>query len=89
MDTTQLEIPTEARTNGERSAQAAILGTVLGTFRLALADRALLWAALLAAIGFAAWAMAAPTPLRLGAAAGYAVLIFWPLLFLQQRRRDG
>mgnify|MGYP000541164007 CR=1 FL=1 len=45
MDTTQLEIPTEARTNGERSAQAAILGTVLGS-RLTLSLRRLLAAGL-------------------------------------------
>jgi hypothetical protein len=65
----------------------AILGTVLGTIRLALADRALIWAALLAAIGFAGWAMADPTWPRLIAAAGYAGLVFWPVLFKDHMTR--
>lgn len=86
MTAAQMEIPTEARANGER-ATAAVLGTVLATIRLALADRALVWAALLAAIAFTAWALAAPSPWRLGGAAGYAALIFWPVLFLDAQRR--
>jgi hypothetical protein len=65
----------------------AVLGTVLGTIRLALADRALVWAALLAAIAFTGWALADPTMPRLIAAGGYAALVLWPVLFLNHLKR--
>lgn len=81
MDATDLEAPRERMAG-------AVLGTVLGTIRLALADRALVWVALLAGIGFTGWALARPELPRLAGVAGYVVLIFWPLLFLQHQRRS-
>lgn len=68
-------------------ATRAVLGTVLGTIRLALADRALIWAALMGALWFTAWAMLRPEPWRLAAAAGYAAMVWWPLLFREHTRR--
>lgn len=75
---------TENQTQQGPSMDRAVLGTILGTIRLALADRSLTWVGLLAAIGFGAWAMANPTEFRLGCAAGYAVLVFWPILYKQR-----
>jgi hypothetical protein len=85
MSTTQMDL--EAHRPHEGATRAA-LGTVLGTIRLALADRALLWVALLAGIAFTAWALARPDVPRLCGVAGYVVLIFWPLLFIQHQRRS-
>ena len=66
------------------TVQKHVLGTVLTTIRLALADKALTWVALLGCLGFTGWALLNPEPFRLGGAAGYAVLVFWPVLFKQK-----
>lgn len=79
MSTMEAELPGTATAAHD---QHAVLATVLGVVRGALADRALVWAALGAAIAFTAWGLARPDPWRLLAVGGYAVLIFWPVLAL-------
>jgi hypothetical protein len=46
-----------------------------------LTERSLLWVGTLAGAGAWAAALAWPVPLRLIAAAGYSVLVLWPLLW--------
>lgn len=80
----QLDMAMEA---APRDPARAALGTVLAVMRLALADRALVWAALVGAMAFTAWALAHPTLERLAGVAGYAVVIFWPVLWFARPRR--
>lgn len=65
--------------------QNSVERVAIGVIRAALAERMLTWVALVAGIGFAGYAMVNPEPLRLYCAAGYAGLVFWPVLFKQGR----
>jgi len=76
-------------TEMENKATQVAFGAAVGLIRAALADRALTWVAMLAGIAFTGFAIANPEPLRMYCAAGYAGLVFWPVLFTQGRRQNG
>lgn len=75
---------TEMLEQAKETATSAILATVLATVRAAIRDKALTWVSMLGAIGFTGWALHDPTPERLAGVAGYAVLVFWPVLYKQR-----
>ena len=75
---------TETIEQAKEKVSSAVLGTVLATIRAAIRDKALTWVALAGAIAFTGWALNDPIPARLYGVAGYAVLVYWPVLWKQK-----
>lgn len=53
-----------------------------------LAQRALTWVALMGCMAAFGWALYDPEWIRVGAAVGFAVLVFWPLLKLEALKKE-